>query len=283
MRMRLLGSFVHILAKISRAISVCFDRVSRLCDGLVPALIRPSDLNSLTRKSYDEYYSKEDPSVAFEQQNSGLEQWETQVFNTYHVNRGRMLVLGSGVGRESIAIARRGVVVVGVDANYLAVRTAIHFAKTMEVRALFLVASFLELPFAAASFDFVLLTNVMYSAIPDASARQAWLRGLRHVLKPNGQVILSFASEPEPASRLKRICDRLNTVLAHLPGANTAYRTGDAYAYGHFMHFFQHEDEIHTELLGAHVTIHELNWAHQFAVVTPCLRTSSPQDGGQFV
>jgi ubiquinone/menaquinone biosynthesis C-methylase UbiE len=138
----------------------------------------------------------------------------------------------------------------------------------MGIRAHFSVASFLELPFASASFDFVLLTDVMYSAIPDASARQTWLTGLRHVLKPNGRVILSFASEREHAPRLKLICSLLNAVLVKLPGANKAYRRGDAYAYGHFMHFFQNEDEIRNELLGARVTIQELNWAHRFAVVT---------------
>ncbi len=266
--MHLLGSLIHLLAKISRAISVFFDRVSRLFGGLVPTLLPPSQLNALTRKSYADHYSKKYTSAALEQQNSELEQWETQVFNMYHVDSGSMLVLGSGHGRESIAIAQRGVTVAGVDTNYLAVRTAVQFARTIGVRAHFFVASFLELPFASASFDFVLLTNVMYSAIPDASARKTWLTGLRHVLKPNGRVILSFASEREHASRLKPICGRLNAVLVKFTGANKAYRKGDAYAYGHFMHFFQNEDEIRNELLGARVTIQELNWAHRFAVVT---------------
>ena len=60
-----------------------------------------------------------------------------------------MLVLGSGLGRESLAIAQRGVTVVGVDTNDLAVRTAVQFAGTMGARAHFSIASFLELPFAS--------------------------------------------------------------------------------------------------------------------------------------
>ncbi len=275
--MRLLGSLIRLVAKISQAISVFFNRVSRLLDGLVPAVLPPSQLNALTRESYVDYYSKESTKEDLRQKGDALEQWETQVFNMYHVDAGRMLVLGSGLGRESIAIAQRGVTVVGVDTNDLAVRTAVQSARTMGVRAHFSLASFLELPFASASFDFVLLTDVMYSAIPDASARQTWLTGLRHVLKPNGLVILSFESEREPASRLKPICGRLNAVLVKLPGMNKAYRSGDTYAYGHFMHFFQDEREIRNELLGAHVAIQELNWAHGFAVVThsPSLNPSS--------
>jgi hypothetical protein len=93
--MRLLGSLIRLLAKISRAISVFFDRVSRFFDGLSPTLLPPSQLNALIRKSYVDYYSNEYTSAVLEQQNSQLEQWETQVFNRYYVDSGRMLVLGS--------------------------------------------------------------------------------------------------------------------------------------------------------------------------------------------
>ena len=276
MPMRLLGSLIRLLATISQAISVFFDRVSRLFNGLMPSLLSPAQLNALTKEAYVGYYSKEYTTQALEQKNSELVQWENQVFNMYHVDTGRMLVLGSGLGRESIAIAQRGVTVVGVDTNYRAVRTAVQFARTKGVQAHFSVASFLELPFAGANFDFVLLTDVMYSAIPDPSVRQTWLTGLRHILKPNGLVILSFEARQEP-TRLKPIYGRLNAVLVKLPGANKAYRSGDAYTHGHFIHFFQNEDEVRNELLGARVTIQELNWAQGFAVVThsPSLNTSS--------
>ena len=275
--MRLLGSPIRLFANISQALSVFFNRVSRLLEGLVPAVLPPSQLNALTRESYVDYYSKVSTKEDLPQKGDELEQWETQVFNTHHVDAGRMLVLGSGLGRESLAIAQRGVTVVGVDTNDLAVRTAVQFAGRMGARAHFSIASFLELPFASGSFDFVLLTDVMYSAIPDASARQTWLTGLRHVLKPNGLVILSFEAEREPASRLTPICGRLNAMLVKLPGANKAYQRGDAYAYGHFIHFFQDEREIRNELLDAHVAIQELSWDHGYAVVRhfPSIHPSS--------
>ncbi len=265
--MRLLGSLIRLVAKLSQAISQFFNRVSRLLDGLLPALLSPGQLNRLTREYYTDYYSKGSTKEALRQKGSELEQWEAQVFTRYHVDSGRMLVLGSGDGRESIPIARRGVTVVGVDTDEIAVRTALRSARVSGVPAHFSQASFLKLPFMSESFDYVLLTNVMYSAIPDASVRQTWLTSLRYLLKPNGVVILSFEIKREPVSRLKPICARLNEVLVKFPGANKAYRSGDAYVYGHFMHFFQDESEVRNELLGAQVAIQELDWAHGFAVV----------------
>lgn len=275
--MRLLASLIRLVATLSQAISQIFNRISRLLNGLLPALLSPCQLNALTREFYADHYTKESIKEALRPGDNGLVQWELEISNRYHLDSGRMLVLASGQGRESIAISRRGVTVIGLDTDEHAVRTARRSAGSVGVPAQFVRASFLELPFASTSFDFVLLSDVMYSAIPDLSARQAWLADLRRLLRPNGLAILSFEVEQQPTSRLTPICARLNEVLVKFPGANKTYRRGDAYVYGHFIHCFQDENEIRNELLGAGITIQELNWAHQFAVVkhSPSISPSS--------
>jgi ubiquinone/menaquinone biosynthesis C-methylase UbiE len=179
-----------------------------------------------------------------------------------------MLVLGAGWGREAIAIAQRGVSVVGVEANAIAARSAHQMAKTIGVPAWFLQADLLKLPTDHEWFDCVLLSQQMYSAIAGKSQRQTWLANLRRVLRPNGTVILSFLPERAQDSRLRTACRRMNRVLVRLPGANLAYQPGDDCYGGHFLHWFQDETEIRSELVDAGARIQELNWARGFAMLT---------------
>jgi ubiquinone/menaquinone biosynthesis C-methylase UbiE len=198
----------------------------------------------------------------------GLQQWEKQILDRYHINSGRMLVLAAGWGREAIAIAQRGVRVVGIEVNAMAARAARGRAKTMGVPAWFLQADLRHLPTDRAWFDCVLLSKTMYSAIAGKSQRQSWLANLRRVLTPNGKVILSFLPERPPASHLRTARRRLTMMLASLPGGNPGYQLGDECASGHFLHWFQHEAEIRSELVGAGVRIQDLDMSAGFAVLT---------------
>jgi hypothetical protein len=117
------------------------------------------------------------------------------------------------------------------------------------------------------SFDFILLSSLMYSAIPGASQRRTWLADLRPLLKPDGLAILSFAPDQFPMSRRRAVCAFLNKFTSKLPGANPTYQPGDDCLGGHFLHVFRDEEKIRTELLEAGVIIRELNWKSGFAVV----------------
>jgi ubiquinone/menaquinone biosynthesis C-methylase UbiE len=182
---------------------------------------------------------------------------------------GLMLIMGCGRGREAIAIARRGISVVGVDSNRAAVQTAQRLAKISGVPARFHLADYLVLPYVSLVFDYAILSATMYSVIPGMAQRQAWLNDLCRVLKPEGLLILSFAEEHwgNQRSRLGRLLVRLTTILARLPGGNHGYQVGDTCGHGHFMHTFQDEEEIRRELDGAGALIRELDWTRGFAVV----------------
>lgn len=265
--MTLIGHVVRLLAGILQSLGSMSFRLSNLLYGSLPALLTSSQLASLTRNHYHSVYTDRFISPDEELDEHRLALLETEIFDRYKIHAGRMLVLGCGWGRETIALAQRGVSVVGIDTNYNALRAARRLAKDALVQAFFLQADFLELPYAAASFDYVLLTYNMYSAIPGTACRQALVRDLGRIMKPHGLVILSFLREHHPTSRRKVVSAFLNRALSRLPGANPTYQPGDDCQGGHFFHAFQDEEEIRRELGEAGMLILELDWAREFSVV----------------
>ena len=260
-----------------------FYQLSNAFHGFLPALLSPAQLQGLMNEHYGHVYTERFFADSLGFQQDGLHRWEEEVLDRYHISSGRMLVLGAGWGREAIAIAQRGVQVVGIEVNANAARSAHDRAKTMGVPALFVQADLLKLPTDRERFDCVLLSQHMYSAIAGKAQRQSWLANLRRVLTPNGRVILSFLPEHPPASRLRTARRRLTMMVARLPGANPGYQMGDDCGGGHFLHWFQDEAEIRSELAGAGVRIQDLNMSPGFAILTyppsparplPVLRTA---------
>jgi len=102
---------------------------------------------------------------------------------------GRLLDLGCGEGRHSLAAAPIGFQVVGVDYEPLAIERARHFARTVGAEGIhFLVADILALPFPADCFDVVL----DYGCLHHQRKRDwpAYKRSLLRVLRPQGFYIL---------------------------------------------------------------------------------------------
>ena len=228
-----------------------FDRLASFLDGFLPVIFSPGQLSARVRTHYHSPYAEIARRATLDwKKDCRLEPMETEIFDRHHIHFGKMLVLGSGWGREAIAVAQRGVAVVGMDTDFTAVRTARELARAAGVSARFHQANFLELPYASSSFDFVLMSHNMYSAISGVSQRQAWLADLGRLLKPNGLVML--------------------------PGTNATYQPGDDCMGGHFIHWFKDVGEIRKELEGAGVTILEINWEGMAVVTHSRASASSP-------
>ena len=254
-----------------------FDRLASFLDGFLPVIFSPGQLSARVRTHYHSPYAEIARRATLDwKKDCRLEPMETEIFDRHHIHFGKMLVLGSGWGREAIAVAQRGVAVVGMDTDFTAVRTARELARAAGVSARFHQANFLELPYAGSSFDFVLMSHNMYSAISGVSQRQAWLADLGRLLKPNGLVILGFLPERLPVSRLRRLSTCLNAMLVKLPGTNATYHPGDDCMGGHFIHWFKDVGEIRKELEGAGVTILEINWEGMAVVTHSRASASSP-------
>ncbi len=265
--MSLIGYLARGLAKTLESAGRIVNRLSDLFNGLLPALLSPTQLTKLVMESYRvSYHDNVDlATTGFERWH--LLDWEREFLDRYDTRSGRILVLGAGCGREALDLARMGISVVGIDTNFAAVRTAKRIAQAIGVPVEFHQADFLNLPYTTASFSCAILSDIMYSAIPGMMRRQAWLRDLTHVLQPHGLLILSFLSERRPVSRLQILCRHVNQFLVKLPGANTTYQPGDDCPQGHFLHAFHDEDEIRAEFRASGVLIRELDWKRGFAIL----------------
>lgn len=265
--MRVLGFLVLYLARLLATVGRIFDRGAFVMNGLLPALLPPHHLTNLIRRHYERSYSNAYAPLSDDLSQWTLEQWEKEVFIRLGIRSGRMLVLGSGVGREAIALANLGLSVIGLDINREALRTAARAARHTTAAAVFVQADFLSLPIRPQSVECLLLSGIMYSSIPGRDNRRAWLRSATDHLTPDGFIVLNFLVDRWPPARSRRLVEALNRIVAALPGANQAYQPGDTCAQSHFLHAFLTEEEIRQELVQTGVTLVDLNWNRGYAVV----------------
>jgi ubiquinone/menaquinone biosynthesis C-methylase UbiE len=262
-----LGYCVMRLAAVAHWIGGIFERVSVLLMDTLPALLPPNALTQLVRSHYDRSYDNTYARFTAVQQEWPLESWEQNVLSRHRILSGTILVLGTGTGRDSVALAKKGFHVIGLDISRSALHMAVHMARTAGVSVMFVQADFLALPARPAPFDYILLPSIMYSSIPSRNWRQAWLRQLIGLLSQNGLAILQFLVESGPSTRRKRISATINRWLIRLPGTNRLYQTGDSCPQNHFLHAFQHEQELREELSETGVMIREFNWHERYVVI----------------
>ena len=113
----------------------------------------------------------------------------------------RFLVVGSGTGRESLALARGGWRVTGVDFAPAMVEQAKAEAARNGLEIEFLLGDVRNQDFGGASYAAVLFTYDVYSFIPRYAQRLGVLRNLRSMLQAPGHIFLS-------ARRVRSIYDR---------------------------------------------------------------------------
>jgi len=188
--MSFLGLCVKWLSSLAHGIGRIFEGAGRVLTGMLPALLPPAALTKLIRTHYDRSYDRTCTRFTGALQEWPLEQWEKEVLARHHIVSGNILVLGTGIGRESIALAKLGLRVIGLDVSQSALRMAAQIARTAGVPVTFVQADFLALPTRPALCHYILMPSVMYSSIPSRSWRQTWLRQAISLLSPNGLAIL---------------------------------------------------------------------------------------------
>jgi SAM-dependent methyltransferase len=265
---RVLILCIRIFDGISTRIITVLFRLQQLLTGLLPAIASPEELTRFLQAHYGHTYHNAPAQYPEYSPIWALEPWEENVLEHHMSGSGTVLVLGTGVGRESIAIAQHGYRVLGLELHFDALRWAVQRAVARKAPVWFVQGSFLAIPVTSASVDYILLPSVMYSAIPGRLARQAWLRSLRPFLKSKGRVILNFMVVREPETAIHRLTLALATRIMKLPGANKSYQPGDTCARGHFLHLFWTEEELRSEVAETGATVHALNWPSGFVVLS---------------
>ncbi|THJ24695.1 MAG: class I SAM-dependent methyltransferase [Nitrospira sp. CG24E] len=265
---RLFASFIIVLVRICEKMDGFLFRVQQLLTGILPALLPPHELTGMIRNHYDASYKDVATRLPETWYKWTLESWEEDVLARHTMTSGTILVLGAGVGRESIALAQRGFSVVGLDINRESLCIASQQATAKGLTSRFAQADFLALPVGPARVDYLFMSGIMYSSIPGRERRQAWLRSLRPCMSEQGLVVLNFLIARELGTKTHRLIHRLNRLLTMLPGANQSYQLGDTCSQNHFLHAFVDEHEIRSELHDTGASVDYLSWHEGHAVLT---------------
>jgi 2-polyprenyl-3-methyl-5-hydroxy-6-metoxy-1,4-benzoquinol methylase len=265
---RLLARIIIVLVRICEKMAGLLFRAQQVLTGLLPALLPPKKLTELIRNHYDDSYRDVAEHLPETWYKWTLESWEEQVLAQHEMTSGTILVLGAGVGRESLALAKRGFFVVGLDVNRESLCVASLQSTVNCLKPLFAQADFLAIPIGPARVDYVFMSGIMYSSIPGRQQRQAWLKNLRPCLKEKGLVVLNFLIAREMETRVHRLIHRLNGWLTALPGTNQSYQLGDTCSQNHFLHAFVDEEEIRSELRDAGATVDHLSWHEGYVVLS---------------
>lgn len=130
-----------------------------------------------------------------------------------------LLDLGAGTGRHAFEALRRGARTIPLDLNLQDLRHAKDWLAAMaeageahpQAAALPVQADALRLPFADATFNHVIVSEVLEHIPDDEDA----IREIRRVLKPGGQVALSV-----PRYWPERVCWALSTEYHSNPGGH---------------------------------------------------------------
>lgn len=166
-----------------------------LIGGKVLSLLHPrffvkdpvSSLRGVVEKYNDttevRYYSHR----AFE----GLDEKEQHLVEQFMGQRGRVLNVGCGAGREAFALARQGFDIVGVDVAPLMIEEAKRHAQTSGINVHFEAQDATALGYPPNSFDYVLISEAVYSHIPTRQLRINTLKKIRNLLVPNGIMFFS--------------------------------------------------------------------------------------------
>ncbi len=210
-------------------------RAGRFLQSLSVMVMRPRDLVEFNRRAYASPQSvkgwTEDGLV-----DAGLSADEKALLTRVPDERGRVLVLGVGGGREAVALAGLGFEVTGVDfVAELAERAAENARRRgRPIEVLVQEMSSLEVPDSA--FDLAWLTSGNYSSVPTRKRRLEMLGRVRRALKPGGSFVLQFLYSE--GKEFTAPVEFLRRAFSWLTLGNLAYEKGDRLAgsieYAHY-------------------------------------------------
>src|SRR3989442_1721685 len=192
--------------------------------------------------------------------------WELILVERYFTNKGELLDLACGAGREALLLARRGLTVTACDWSPRMIAEAQRRAREANLPIRFEVADLYDLQYPENAFDYLLLTNIAYSYIFPRLRRIRFLKQAYSILRPGGVFLTSFAQVAGDSS-LEGPLQRLLMKLRRFALLNGDCEPGDGFSFGTFVPFFQPE-ELKQEFVEAQFIITEGLWDKGYALLT---------------
>lgn len=155
---------------------------------------------------------------------------------------GRVLDIGCGAGRVTLALAGRGYDVVGVDVSAALLETARSLVRRHGRAPGLLRVDALSLPFGEGTFDAALALKVL-CYIPSHHARATYLDEIGRVLRPNAVLLVEGYVVPTEQAAV----DQLSLDQQHLRAAEgfRSLEPLDTFTAGRgYVHWYTHEDFV---------------------------------------
>jgi SAM-dependent methyltransferase len=189
------------------------------CVCVAAGLMRQADLEANARLLWREYFAADD-EVDF-----GLDRWERRVYTEILRPSDRVLLIGSGTGRDLLGLRELGYDVTGLESVPELVELSRQRLARRGVTATVL-AGPVQTVELGGRYDAILFSSGVYSYLPGMAARVATLERLEDHLSSDGRLLVSYLTfvGQSPLSRW------LTGVSARLAHADWKPEPGDIFS-----------------------------------------------------
>jgi SAM-dependent methyltransferase len=236
-----------------RPVTVALFRVGRLFalahrffNHVAAGTLRIDDLRAGIKHSWERDEAR-DEQIAF-----GLMDWEADLVARFMTPQDLVLLVGSGPGRDLVALAGKGYRVTGVEPARRATATARRHLKSRGLSA-DIIEGFFEDVDVPKAFDVIIFSYCCYSFIPESGRRIGVLRKAAAHLADGGRIILSYMVHQSGHPvwiRLARIAATVSSSDWHPERGDVLHSLDPAQPLFYYEHPFQ-PGEIDAEALAA--------------------------------
>jgi len=199
--------------------------------------MQPEDLIHFSRRTYRHPQNIAGWSTD-EIINEGLYPFEKDMVKRMPVQKGDLLILGMGAGREAIAFAKQGFTVTGVDfvEEYLEISKKNAAKAGVTIKGIAGDISKVDLP--KEHYNVIWFSISMYSAIPTRKRRIKMLKNIHDALTENGLLVCQFRIN-SAAHHTKKIT-WIKRIIGFFLLGNYSFESGDTLWMGiEFFHVFK--------------------------------------------
>jgi SAM-dependent methyltransferase len=234
-----------MLNRVLTAASVVFDRAARLAIYAAAGALTLDELRKAIEADWRTFNDDE------ESMNAGLFPAERRFLEHRVAPGSRILLVGSGTGRELIALTACGFRVTGVEPVPQTLDLCRGALASRRLEADLRAGYIEDVVLDREAFDVAMFSFFVYSLIPTASRRVAALKNALRAVKPDGLMLVSYMIGEAPSVWLTRVGRAVGAVARtdwRLEPGDAVYRTSPGAL--RFEHIFT-PAEIDEELAAA--------------------------------
>jgi SAM-dependent methyltransferase len=175
-----------------------FARAARVFNHLAAGTLTLDELRAGIERNWEDFNAS-DAAVA-----AGLTRWEAEMIGRFVTREDDLLLVGSGPGRDLIALVGDGYRVTGVEP---ARRASAICRRQLAVRGLAadVLEGFFEEVALPRRFDAIIFSGCCYSFMPESRRRIAALRKAAAHLAPGGRILINYMTEQPQHPMLIRL------------------------------------------------------------------------------